>query len=97
MPPLCTIEPKRLVCFDRWTVDELKKVIAMLRHPDFNAKDVDPDLHRRMDKAVQDGRIKCFNMREGPADGDQDLNKAARAEKFKRAWETRRHRKSNKA
>ena len=62
------------MCFDRWTVDELKKVIAMLRHPDFDAKEVDPDLHRRMDKAVQDGRIKCFNMREGPADGDQDLN-----------------------
>jgi hypothetical protein len=63
-----------LMCFDRWTVDELKKVIAMLRHPDFDARDVDPDLHRRMDKAVHDGRIKCFNMREGPADGDQDLN-----------------------
>ena len=74
LPPLCAIEPKRLVCFDRWTVEELKKVIAMLRHPDFDAKEVDPDLHRRMDKAVQDGRIKCFNMREGPADGDQDLN-----------------------
>ncbi len=63
IPLLCVIEPKMLVYFDRWTVDELKKVIAMLRHPDFNAKDVDPDLHRRMDKAVQDGRIKCFNMR----------------------------------
>jgi hypothetical protein len=50
----------------------------MFRHPDFDAKDVDPDLHRRMDKAVQDGRIKCFNMREGPADGDQDLNFWAR-------------------
>ncbi len=33
-----------------------------------------PDLHRRMDKAIQDGRNKCFNMCEGPADGDQDLN-----------------------
>ena len=74
MPPLCAIEPKRLVCFDRWTVDELKKVIAMLCRPVFDAKDVDPDLHRRMDKAIQDGSIKCFNMREGPADGDQDLN-----------------------
>ena len=63
-----------LVCFDRWTADELKKFIAMLRHPDFDAKDVDPYLHRRMDKAVQDGHIKCFNMREGPADEDQDLN-----------------------
>ena len=27
-----------------------------------------------MQKAVQDGRIKCFNLREGPADGDQDLD-----------------------
>ena len=27
-----------------------------------------------MNKAVQDGRIMCFDMREGPADGDQDLN-----------------------
>jgi hypothetical protein len=48
-----------LVCFDIWTTDELKKVIAMLHPPDFDAKDVDPDLHRRMDTAVQDGRIKC--------------------------------------
>ena len=27
-----------------------------------------------MQQAVQDGRIKCFNLREGPADGDQDLH-----------------------
>ena len=26
-----------------------------------------------MNKAVQDGRIRCFDMLEGPADGDQDL------------------------
>ena len=78
IPQLCADEPKMLVCFDRWTANELKKVIAMLRHPDFDTKDVDPDLHRRMDKAVQDGRIQCFNMREGPADGDQDLNFWAR-------------------
>ena len=31
-----------------------------------------------MDKAVLDGRIKCFNMRESDADGDQDLNLWAR-------------------
>jgi hypothetical protein len=43
----------------------------MLCRPDFDAKDVNPDLHRRMDNTVQDGRIKFFNMREGPADGDQ--------------------------
>jgi hypothetical protein len=58
----------------KWTVEQLKKVIAMVRDPEFNSKDIDPDLHRRMEKAVEDGRIKCFNMREGPADGDQDLN-----------------------
>jgi hypothetical protein len=27
-----------------------------------------------MQKAVEDGRIKCFDLREGPADLDQDLN-----------------------
>jgi len=46
----------------------------MLRNPEFDSKDVDPDLHKRLEKAVHDGRIKCFNMREGRADGDQDLN-----------------------
>ena len=60
--------------FHRWTDIELKKTIAMLRDPEFDSKEVDPDLHRRMQKAVEDGRIKCFNLREGEADGDQDLN-----------------------
>ena len=59
---------------DRWTDVELKAVIAMLRNPEFDSKEVDPDLHKRMQKAVEDGRIKCFDLREGPADGDQDLN-----------------------
>ena len=58
----------------RWTQEELKKVIAMLQDPQFDSKDIDPDLHKRMDKAVQDGRIKCFNMRGSVADGDQDLH-----------------------
>ena len=58
----------------KWTVEELKKVITMLHDPEFDSKEVDPDLHRRMGKAVEDGRIKCFNMREGAADGVQDLN-----------------------
>ncbi len=52
----------------------LKKVIEMLVRPEFDSKELDPDLHRRMEKAVQDSRIKCFNMREGSADADQDLN-----------------------
>ena len=50
----------------------------MLQDPAFDSKDIDPDLHKRMDKAVQDGRIKCFNMRESAADGDQDLHLLAR-------------------
>jgi hypothetical protein len=45
----------------------------MLQNPEFDSKDNDPDLHQRMTKAV-DGRIKCFNLGEGPANGDQDLN-----------------------
>ena len=45
----------------------------MLHNPEFDSKEVDPDLHKRMNKAVQDGCIMCFDMREGPADGDQDL------------------------
>jgi hypothetical protein len=60
--------------YHRWTDVELKKVIAMLQDPEFDSEELDPDLHRRMQKAVADGRIKCFNLREGPADGDQDLN-----------------------
>ena len=62
----------------RWTQEELKKVIAMLQDPAFDSLDIDPDLHKRMDKAVHDGRIKCFNMRESEADGDQDLHLWAR-------------------
>ena len=58
----------------RWTQEELKKVIAMLHNSEFDSNDIDPDLHKRMDKAVQDGSIKCFNMRESESDGDQDLH-----------------------
>ena len=68
----------RYYVLPRWTQEELKKVIAMLQNPEFDSKDIDPDLHKRMDKAVQDGRIKCFNMRESNADGDQDLHLWAR-------------------
>ena len=60
--------------FHRWTAAELKKVIEMLQNPEFDSKDIDPNLHQRMAKAVDDGRIKCFNLREGAEDGDQDLN-----------------------
>jgi hypothetical protein len=51
-----------------------QETIEMLRRPEFDSKELDPDLHKRMQKAVQDGRIKSFNLREGPADGDQDLH-----------------------
>ncbi len=46
----------------RWTAVELEKVIAMLQDPEFDSKDIDPDLHQRMAKAVDDGSIKCFNL-----------------------------------
>ncbi len=59
--------------FHRWTDVKLKKVINMLRDPKFNSKELDPDLHKRMQQAVEDGRIKCFDLREGSADGEQDL------------------------
>ena len=58
----------------RWTADKLKKVIDMLCQPEFDVGQIDPDLHKRMNKAIEDGRIKCFNMRESNLDGDQDLN-----------------------
>ncbi len=63
--------------FHRWTADEPslpRKVIVMLRNPEFDAKDVDPDLHKRTNKAVEDGRIKSFNMREGPVDSHPFFN-----------------------
>jgi hypothetical protein len=46
----------------------------MLQNPEFDSKDIDPDLHQQMTKAVDDGSIKCFNLQESAADGDQDLN-----------------------
>ncbi len=58
----------------RWTAEELKKVIDMLHRPEFDSSQVDPDLHKRMNKAIEDGSIKCFNMRESNLDGDQDFN-----------------------
>ena len=39
---------------DRWKDGELKKTIEMLRRPEFDSKEVDPDLqilHKRMQKA----------------------------------------------
>ena len=47
------------VSCDRWKAIELKKTIDMLRRPGFDSKELDPDLHERMQQAVQDGCIKC--------------------------------------
>ncbi len=58
----------------RWTADKLKKVIDMLCRPEFDAGQIDPDLHKRMNKAIEDGHIKFFNIRESNLDEDQDLN-----------------------
>ena len=45
----------------RWTDIELKRVIAMHHNLEFDAKDLDPsNLHQSMQKAVEDGSIKCF-------------------------------------
>ena len=59
-----------------WQVEShwAQEDIDMLRRPEFDSKELDPDLHKRMQQAVQDGRIKCFNLQEGPAEGDQDLD-----------------------
>ena len=47
---------------------------GMYLRPEFDSQEVDPDLHKRMNKAIEDGRIKSFNMLESNLDGDQDLN-----------------------
>ena len=50
----------------------------MLRRPESDSKELDPDLHARMQQAVENGSIKCsgfnLNLLQGPADGDQDLS-----------------------
>jgi hypothetical protein len=39
----------------RWTVKALKKVIAMLRNPEIDSKEVDPDLNKRLENVL--GRV----------------------------------------
>ena len=41
----------------RWTVDELKDMIALLKRADFDPTDIDTDLHKRVADAIQDGFI----------------------------------------
>jgi hypothetical protein len=63
-----------MCCIGRWTVDELKDMIALLQQADFDPTDVDTDLHKRVSSAIQDGFIKRFDMRVSSRDGDQDLS-----------------------
>ncbi len=36
----------------RWAAAELKKVIAMLQNPEFDSKDIDPDLHHLVESVA---------------------------------------------
>ena len=58
----------------KWTVEELRKTIVLLKSPDFKPEEVDTDMHQRMAKALRDGYLKSFDMRESSRDGDQDLH-----------------------
>ena len=60
--------------YPRWTVDELKDMIALLKRTDFDPAEIDTDLHKRVADAIQDGYIKRFDMRVNSRDGDQDLS-----------------------
>ena len=62
--------------YPRWTVDELKDMISLLKRTDFDprAAEIDTDLHKRVADAIQDGYIKRFDMRVNRRDGDQDLS-----------------------
>ena len=58
----------------KWTVEELKKTILLLKSSEFKPEEIDTDMHQRMAKALQDGFLKSFDMRESSRDGDQDLH-----------------------
>ena len=58
----------------RWTVNELKGMIALLKRADFEPTDIDTDLHKRVADAIQGGFIRRFDMRVNSRDGDQDLS-----------------------
>ncbi len=45
---------------DSRTAEKVDSIAALVRNTDFDSKDVDPDLHKRMEKVVLDGRIKCI-------------------------------------
>jgi len=58
----------------KWTIEELRKTILLLKSSDFNPAEVDTDMHQRMAKALEHGFLKSFDMRESSLDGDQDLH-----------------------
>ena len=37
-----------MVCLGRWTVEELRSVIVLLKRPEFNPAEIDDDLHKRI-------------------------------------------------
>ena len=64
-----------MCCIGRWTVDELKDMIALLQQADFDPTDVDTDLHKRVSSAIQDGFIKRFDMRVSSRDGESSATR----------------------
>ena len=46
----------------KWTVEELRKTIVLLKSPDFKPEEVDTDMHQRMAKALRDCFFKSFDM-----------------------------------
>ena len=65
--PISTVYP-------RWTVDEIKDMIAFLKQADFDPTVIDTDLHKRVADAIQDWIIRRFDMRVNSRDGDQGLS-----------------------
>ena len=57
----------------KWTIEELKKTIVLVKSSEFNPAEVDTDMHQRMAKALEHGFLKSFDMRESSRDGYQDL------------------------
>ena len=48
--------------YPRWTVDELKDMIALLKRTDFNPAEIDTDLHKRV--GVDTGRAEQHSAKQ---------------------------------
>ena len=58
---------------DGFSAKDLKDLIQeVLHHPEFNADDVDHDMHKRLMEAVDNGQIEVIDMQQDQ-DGDQDV------------------------